>query len=464
MFGVLGLIRDFAKTSGTRAKVAMFWTILPALFVPLVPIWLSALTGYIADVEGFVKDINNNLVPVEDFLPAIYTIHDGDRLGDPYTKDYRVVIPWVPSFSLSDSNTYNCLQGYARNYTSPTKEYYWRNGIDENCILLWRVSEYTSTYGMLGLNATETKFTFPNETNVTIREPALNISANFASSPHPYQSYATPDRYARTYKWYERPFGIDWKVNGTTPFVEAGPLFYHHTSSTAYNLTQLNENGSCQQQNNVRYKWGFSFLLLYVFLVAWLVWTIVMYGLYLDAHLHSRLDVVKRNMGLERAVLDLSLAMQKKVNVETVELHGNHQLEHLIRSSHMSYQSLLLDLLPPTRWTQVRQWWRDFRFGPWARAERWWLAALLIFNLFFVLSFTIKLFWRGWTPYFSALPGFGVFLVLVVGRNTRCRWLIFAFCFLLFWAGNIWWIDKLPWDQPKGEICYMDQEQLFVCS
>ena len=353
IFGVLRLMRDFVKASGTRAKVVMFWTILSALFVLLAPTWLSAMTGYTADIVGFVEDINNNLVPAEDFLPVVYTIHDGDRLGEPYTKDYRVDIPWSSSSSiyLSTRNTYGCdIEKYAMNYSysSATTEYYWKDGKKENCALLWRLSDYTRKYGMLGLNATETEFTFPNSTNVTMPAPSLNISANFAVYPDFF--------FVRSYQSNLMPFGINWEVNGTTPFADADPLFYHRMSSTIYNLTKFNENGSCQQQTNVRYKWGFSFLLLHVFTITWLVWTVVMYGLYLDAYLHSRLDVAKRKMGLERAVLDLSLAMQKKVDAETVELHGNHQLEHLTRSCYISYQDLPLDSLPPTRWTQLRRW------------------------------------------------------------------------------------------------------------
>ena len=234
----------------------------------------------------------------------------------------------------------------------------------------------------------------------------MNISANFALNPH---SSNGADWWAKEYEWYQMPFGIDWKLNGKTLFAEADPLFYHSTSSTVYNLTHFNANGSCQQQNNVRYKWGFSFLLSYVFVVTWLVWTIVTYGLYLDSYLHSRLDVLKRNIGVERAVLDLSLAMQKKVDAETVEMCGNHQLEHLIRGGYISYQDFLLKHLPPTRWTQLRRWWRDFRFGPWARAERWWLAAMVVFDIFFILSFKEYPFWLGWSPYFSASPGSAFF-------------------------------------------------------
>ena len=439
IFGVLKLMRDFLKIGGTRAKVAMFWTILATLFVLLVPTWLSAMTGYTSDISGFVQDNNNNLVPAEDFLPAIYIIHDGDRLGEPYTKDYVVAIPWNSGSStyLDSTNYYGCTLGYRMNYT--TEKYYWSDQSNENCTLLWRLSEYTSIYGLLGLNATESQFTFPNGTNITITESTLNVSGHFASNPH----YASSQDYYRSAEWYAVPYGLGWKRNdtGTMPFADSGPVFYHQTSNTGYDLKQFNENGSCQQLSDVRYKWGFSFLLLYVFIATWLIWTIVTYGLYLDAYLHSRLDVTKRTMGLERAVLDLSQAMQKKVDAETVELYGNHQLKHLISSGHISYQDLLLDSLPPTRWTQLRRWWRDFRFGPWARAEKWWLAAMLVFDLFFILSFTVAGFSHGWSYYFSALPGFGVFLVLIVGRQVPSRWLIFVFWFLLFWIGNIWWID-----------------------
>lgn len=151
--------------------------------------------------------------------------------------------------------------------------------------------------------------------------------------------------------WYQTSFGRDWKRNdtGQMPFANSTPLFYHHTSDTAYDLTQFNENGSCQQLKDVKYKWGFSFLLLYAFVTTLLIWTFVLYGIYLDAYFHSRLDVVERNIGLERAVIDLSLAMQKKVDAASVGLHGNNRLAQCIKGGHMSYQDLSLDSLPPTR-------------------------------------------------------------------------------------------------------------------
>jgi len=113
IIGVLRLIRDFTEIGGTRSRVAMFWTILSALFVLSVPTWLSAMTGYTADIESFVTDSNDNRVPAHDFLPAIYTIHDGQRLGEPYTKDYRIAIPWVDDSQiiLSTRGYYGCYPG-----------------------------------------------------------------------------------------------------------------------------------------------------------------------------------------------------------------------------------------------------------------------------------------------------------------------------------------------------------------
>lgn len=123
-------MRDFLKVGGTRAKFVMLCTILSALFVLVVPAWVSAMTGYTADIEGFVQDSNNNLAPATDFRPAVYTIHDGDRVG--FTKDYHVAIPWPAGYIyLSVSSSYGCDQDYHINYTTTqeefTREGYWGN-------------------------------------------------------------------------------------------------------------------------------------------------------------------------------------------------------------------------------------------------------------------------------------------------------------------------------------------------
>jgi len=49
------------------------------------------------------------------------------------------------------------------NYSSPTNEYYWRDDIPENCTLLWRLSEYTSTYGFLGTQRYRNRIHLPQQ-------------------------------------------------------------------------------------------------------------------------------------------------------------------------------------------------------------------------------------------------------------------------------------------------------------
>lgn len=173
---------------------------LSALFVLLMPTWLSAMKGYTADIEGFVADTNNNLVPAEDFLPVIYTIHDGDRLGGAiYEGLPRGHTMGLQQLHIPVIRT-GCEMGYVTSYT--TNEYHWMDDENEIWTLLWRLSEYTWIYGILGLNATETEFTFPNDTNVMISEPSLSISANFAFIRRPYA-------HLNVYRWHEMPFGTE---------------------------------------------------------------------------------------------------------------------------------------------------------------------------------------------------------------------------------------------------------------
>lgn len=433
-FGILVLIKEFMKVGGARARFAMLCIILCALFILSVPTWLSAMTGYTADIVGFVNGTTGNLIRASDFYPTIYTIHDGERLGDPYTNDFQIAIPWYDSSYpfLDVTNNYACWNYATHNYTSAENE--WSKQGHVECYMLWRVSWYTLQSGFLGLNDSETVFVYPNGSEKTLSSPSLNISASFALFPAYWYEYAHGS-------WYEFPYGINWnnpKTHSQT-FNVSSPLFYHNGSKTLYNQTEYNKQGSCQQQGDVRYRWGFSFLLLYVFVIIFLVWIIGMYGLYLDAYLHSRLDVVQRHMGLERAVLDLSATMRKRVDNQDLDLEGNSKLKSLVKG-HMTYRELPLESLPPPRWIKLREEWENFRFWPWAKEEKWWLAAMLLFDVFLILSWTEPHFARGWSRYFSAFPIFGVFLVLLAGRRFPGRWLLFVFWMLLFWACNIWWI------------------------
>lgn len=185
--GLLLLLKDFLRTRGTRAKFAMSWVILAGSFVLSIPTWLSAMAGYTADIQPFVNDANKNLKPAAGFQPVIYTIHDGDRLGPPYTRDYRVSIPWTAEYLSSGSNNYECTLPYLSS-SSANAVLQWVNIQNtSNCVLLWRISEYVAKYGFLGRNDSSSVFFYPNDTKSdtgrSLDEPTLNISANFAVDP-----------------------------------------------------------------------------------------------------------------------------------------------------------------------------------------------------------------------------------------------------------------------------------------
>lgn len=433
LIGVSKLIRHLQQISSVPARGTMFCIILSSLFTLVLPTWLSAMTGYTADITAFVQDANENLIPAQDFLPWIYTIHDGKRLGDPYTDDYRVVVPWSDTTDMSlETGDYGCdfWNGYPHTNGSIT----WTETANENCTLIWLISQYTSVYGLLGQNDTESLFMLPNHTNVTIPKPSLNISANLARYDVDCKYDSCDDAWAK-HIWYFSLYGSTWVSNIThdAPFHNSNPMFYYGSSGTAYNVTQMNERGSCQQPHQVRYKWGFSFLLLYAFLVTWLVWTVVMYGLFLDSYYNSRLNAADRKMGLKRAILDLSTSMQKHFKAEDVVLYSNAQLCSIVKEHEISYQNMIADPLPPARMEGAV-------VLPWTRREKWWLAALCVFSLFLGLSWVNERFSTGWSQYFSAMPVVGILIVLTLARKRRRRWLHFAFWFLFFWVGNIWWM------------------------
>ncbi|KAJ9654534.1 hypothetical protein H2198_006410, partial [Neophaeococcomyces mojaviensis] len=182
-FGILVLIKEFMKVGGARARFAMLCIILCALFILSVPTWLSAMTGYTADIVGFVNGTTGNLIRASDFYPTIYTIHDGERLGDPYTNDFQIAIPWYDSSYpfLDVTNNYACWNYATHNYTSAENE--WSKQGHVECYMLWRVSWYTLQSGFLGLNDSETVFVYPNGSEKTLSSPSLNISASFALFP-----------------------------------------------------------------------------------------------------------------------------------------------------------------------------------------------------------------------------------------------------------------------------------------
>ena len=434
--GIVLLIKDFLKTSNKRGQVAIAWTIFAGSFVLLIPTWMSAMTGYTADTQPFVSDKVGRWLPYEGFEPVIYIIHDGARLGREFLNDTKITTAWRSyTPELDPGNLYDCL----------TYEASWDDGnivfqeetLSSSCKWLWAVSKYVSDYGFLP-NDTALNTTFHQPrinsavTTPVLLSPSLNISAYFAIDPNIW--------YDDDYPWNGRPYGRQWQnpINDEYTFNYSNPMFWEPDSQTLYDISGFNSAGRCQQAGRVEYKWGFSFLLLYAFVLTLLVWTLGMWIFYLDSWLQSRLS---GQMGPERAVLDISRSIPSDVDVDHVQLHSNSMLQPLFRENQLTYSDLPLDVLTVTRWTKCKSWWRDFDLREWLKEEKWWLCAMLFFDIMFALSWITRL-GSGWIPYIAMLPGFGVFLVLAVGSKARGRWTLFAFWFLLFWIPNCWWISE----------------------
>lgn len=437
---VMRLVQNFPRQIRGRSKFVMMWTILAMLFVLFVPTWLSAMTGYTATLSAFVTDSHGNFIPAESFLQLVYIISDGDRLGNSYTKNYRVVVPWYAD-QLHLDTSYDCQFAYTLNDTGQDA---WVDIKDEGCAMMWRVSNYTATYGFLGRNNTNTTFTFPDQSSINLPSPSLNISAYFAlvsvEESEEMEGYDTTP-------WYFVPYGRAWLDPETNsyPFRVSDPRFYNSDIDIEYNEAEITEHGKCLNENDVRYSWGFSFLLLYFFIITLLVWTIGMYILYLNSFLLSRLDRTERHMGTERAVLDLSAAMQRKLAAEHSEMYSNSQLNRLVRNNVITYKDLPLESSIPTRWTLIGIWWRDFRLMPWLKSEIWWLMALVVFFVLFILSWKDDYVDYAWNQNVSTIPVLAVLHVLAVGRATRSRWLIFVLWLFLFVCLDILFVYVAPY-------------------
>lgn len=456
--------RDLFKTSGRRAKFATAWIIFAASFVLFCPTWLSAMSGYTADIKPFVLDRQDSLVPLSMFEQVIYTIHDASRFNNSFQNNHQITVGWsevtMPSFPLA----FNCSSVSANATVSPGTgriNFTWSeitqnedmgaangNGNNLPCKWMWAVSKYAYDYGFLATSSQKnTTFERPDETNITtpiVFDPPLNISV--------YTMDAQFDSGYPNYNgWWFLPYGPSWRdpESNTLPYNKSNPTFYYNGSQTLYNLTEMNNYGTCQQEGAlVQYKWGFSFVLLFAFVVTFLIWSIGTWALYLDSWLHSSLDFSHRDMGPQRAVLDMARSMETKLDTGQVELTSNSQLKTLTQNTTITYSDLPLKQPMITRWTTFKWWWRDFRLKPWARHEKWWLGALFVFILFWILCTTTPV-ENGWTPYYAWCPFLGVFAVIAVGRDVRSRWLLFALFFLIFWIANIFWIRNC-----RGDWCY----------
>src|SRR5271155_256085 len=228
------------------------------------------------------------------------------------------------------------------------------------------------TYGFFGHNDTNSTF---NNGDRTFRLPApsLNISAFSAD-------YSCVEGFGSSFDPMSCFFGAGWQ-----PF--EGPdnvAFTVSSSNDKYDINYMQANGACQQLNT--YQWGFSFLLLFVFMLFTAVWALGTYVLWMDTYLNSRFDRASRDMGTLRAVLDYAATIKKDLGTAAADNVGDRQLKAQIESDRkrymIGYESLDQVDLPLSRSAEIKIWWQAFDVRAWAKQEKWllmsWLFSLVV--------------------------------------------------------------------------------------
>ncbi|KEF53992.1 uncharacterized protein A1O9_09787 [Exophiala aquamarina CBS 119918] len=422
--GSLKLARDLLKHPSIQARFMVFWVITSAIFVLSFPTMASAMSGYAANIKSYVDVGEGDMVGYASFSLVRYIIHDGDRLGGNFGKDYKVLVgKYSERTEIVDvQESEDCIAPYYphQNYGVDDLELDWSDAhAVPECEFYWHVSEYAFNYGFLGMN--QTNSTFNNSgTIINLPSPALNISAIFWN-----ESWISA---AEDADWWYYPYGVHWKSpSGDTPFARTQqPLFSN--GEFTFEIDKINELGRCQQ-SNTSYKWGFSFLILFVVLLLFAVWCVGMYALWIDAFLHSRVDNAGRHIGLQRAVLDLAHVMRNDIGDDLPEMASNNQVNEKVRKDlkggRISYQMLNPEFMPMSRWTEFRLRCRaKGSIKAWAKAEWPWIA-------FFLLSVGFLASAIGGThaPVFTAFfLCYGSASALYAGSSHKGRWLVFLVC------------------------------------
>ncbi|KIW12230.1 hypothetical protein PV08_09506 [Exophiala spinifera] len=363
LVSLLKLTRDFATNRTLQARFAMVWMIISGIFVLSFQTLISAMAGYTANIDAYVQLPSGSMEPYSSFSTVRYIIHDAHRINGSLTKDFMVRTSrsdWGDTVHLGYGDADACeLSWYPRETTNSTDNSTvpdWQDAADPwgLCDFYWHVSEYGFKYGFLGMNNVSSEFNNSGKL-VHLDPPTLNISAIFWNEEWLDSMNET--------KWYYWPYGFNWRTpSGDYPFhnTSTSPIF--SDGEYSYDLEELNLHGKCQQLDT-SYKWGFSFLVLFIVILTFSVWCLGMYILWLDAWLNSRFDRAGRTMGLHRAVLDLATCINQDIDEDGRDTMSNKDLHDKIRKvlkgGQITYAMLDEKWLPISRGASLRLWWLD---------------------------------------------------------------------------------------------------------
>jgi hypothetical protein len=158
-------------------------------------------------------------------------------------------------------------------------------------------------------------------------------------------------------------------------------------TNDTFDADYIEENGSCQATNT--YRWGFSFLLLFISAFLTVLWALGMHIMWLDAYFGSYYEQAQRSMGIHRDVLDFASAMIKDMGDEIPPEHVSEK--GLVRRRKKALNGGKVprldpingnrdetSVLPRTRAEDLRDWLNRRRWGRIVRRCKWLLLVLLV--------------------------------------------------------------------------------------
>jgi hypothetical protein len=274
------------------------------------------------------------------------------------------------------------------------------------------------TYGIMGLANTTSTFNRSGEI-VNLTAPALKIEPSF-------WTYDNPGTTSKIYDGLLNAVKPERNWEDGLPHPESIltgdrlPTYTPSGTKMIYAFRIMDQLGTCQQ--TATYKWGFSFLLLFIVLIFFLVWILGTYVLWLDAYLNSRLDIIKRDMGLYRAALDISTMIQSDLDILVDQLTPNYMIQKQIKGNKNARIGLQHpnDALPlKTRRMDFQAWFKASGYSRWT--PRFTLAVLLVA---IIITPILLLFYAQPSPIMSWDPTHLIWLMSLIGFLTLLNILI----------------------------------------
>ncbi|KAI3332228.1 hypothetical protein HD806DRAFT_479848 [Xylariaceae sp. AK1471] len=339
---ILRMVRDFALYRRLRSKVSTAWVILSMLFILAWPTLIAAMSGYSPKVGAYVKDVDQNFVPYDDFRLLSYIVHDGWRIN--LTGDYPVPAVFKPDGISVHDVLLSKVDGspriqifYSINCGIPTgKE-------SDLCYLQRNLSDYISHYGFDGGNETPSQWL-----NHTLPSHSLDIEP------------------------FAVPHSVFSSLNMTRNFQPAW-TYANHT----YTLRDMQDNGGCKPLGE-SFQWGFSYIQLFIVVLLLTIWTSCTCILRHRTRLFLPLqDQPERPRGL-RAVLLLAEAIKSELEASGINPHTltNKRLKRQINKQ-LKGGSISFGLPPTRRNIHTRR-----NLMQWVKRDLVWLITAATFAVF----------------------------------------------------------------------------------